>query len=61
MTLGAQTACPNDKPLAEALAVHTVDPDMAQTIEHDDFKLDQLEGLQPAAETLNTAYATAGI
>ena len=42
-------------------ALHKVDPDMAVMIEHEDFELDQREGLQFAADTLNSAYRAAGI
>lgn len=40
-------------------ALHKVDPDIAVNIEHEDFELDQLEGLQHAAVNLNTAAAAA--
>ncbi len=38
-----------------------VNPEMGVMIEHEDFELEQLEGLQFAADTLTQAYADAGI
>lgn len=42
-------------------ALHTVDPDMAVNIEHEDTAYGPIEGLRIAAETLKAAARTAGI
>jgi sugar phosphate isomerase/epimerase len=61
MNFGVHPAVLHDQPLPAALAtirsLHRVDPDTAVNIEHEDIKLDQLEGLRVVATTLREASA----